>query len=291
MSGVDRRPDDRRTASIIIRTKNEERWLGTTLRAILTQSILPVEIFVIDSGSTDDTLTIARRFPEVTVLLISPQEWGYSRAINRAASKATGEILVVLSAHCPPVDERWLASLLAPFDDPIVAGVWGPSLSPGRPRPIVGPPEYQEPGSYRYENRSWGLSNPNAAIRRELWEAFPFDESLPAAEDKAWGREAMARGYCIVYEPKAAVWHPTHHPLAAYRRNRAVQAGFAMMFPERRAQGVRPGALLRAFTRTVRFHVQNRDAAAFWKDAKRFPSLVAAVVGGMIGARGHKNRR
>ena len=33
---------------------------------------------------------------------IRPEEWGYSYAINRAAAEATGELLVILSAHCAP---------------------------------------------------------------------------------------------------------------------------------------------------------------------------------------------
>ena len=49
--------------SIVIRTKNEERFIGQTLSAIFGQEIEPpFEVIVIDSGSTDSTLNIVRKF-------------------------------------------------------------------------------------------------------------------------------------------------------------------------------------------------------------------------------------
>jgi rhamnosyltransferase len=269
-----------RTASVIIRTKNEAKWLGATIDGVRAQSIAAAEIIVIDSGSTDGTLAIAQR-KGVRLLTISPEEWGYSRAINRAAEVASGEILVILSAHCPPVGSRWLEHLLAPFEDPTVAGVWGPNHRPGRPVPPPGPAERQEAGTYGAHNRTWGLSNANSAVRRDLWKEFPFDESLPAAEDKAWGMEAMARGYALVHEPAAGVWHPAHRPTASFRRNRAVEQGFAMLFPDT-PNSVTPSPVriaVNAVARSLRFHREHRDLKAFLHDVGRTPSTISALVG------------
>src|SRR5207253_6023626 len=100
-----------------------------------------------------------------------------------------------------------------------------------------------------------------------------FDESLPAAEDKAWGRSMLDAGACIVHEPAAAVWHARHTPLAAYRRQRAVNEGLALMFPGRgrdlQSQFANVG---RAGLRTIRRHAASRDARALWADVKRMPS-------------------
>jgi rhamnosyltransferase len=274
-------------ASIIIRTRNEERALGATLDSVLAQRVPPHEVLVIDSGSTDRTLVVAGRYP-VRVLTISPHEWGYARALNRAGSEATGDILVCLSAHCVPVDTDWLGNLLRHFENPRVAGVWGKQLRPGRPLPDPGPPMCQEPGTYGVENRTWGLSNANSAVRRSLWEQLPFDESMPAAEDKAWGRAMMDSGYSIVHDPAAAVWHGRHSILGAYRRQRAVMKGFAIMFPEmdRRVtpQLVAAG---KAAWRTVRFHAANREPNAVWRDVRRAPTSIAAIIGGLM----HGDRR
>jgi hypothetical protein len=144
----------------------------------------------------------------------------------------------------------------------------------------------QGPGSYNYANRTWGLSNANSAVRRDIWEQHPFDETMPAAEDKAWARDAMDRGLCIVHEPAAAVWHATHSPADAYRRQRAVMEGFARMFPEMdrgvRAQGATAAS---AAWRLVRYHVSARDPRSLWADVKRLPTTAAAIVGGMLARR------
>jgi glycosyltransferase involved in cell wall biosynthesis len=273
----------RRTATVIIRTKNEARCLGATLKAVLKQDLPPHEVIVIDSGSTDPTLAIAARYP-VQILEIASDDWSYPRALNVAAARAGGEILVCLSAHCRPVDELWLGAMLGHFDAPDVAGVWGPDLRPGRPRVVPGPPSLQRPGSYTVENRTWGLSNANSAIRQDLWEEFPFDEKLPAAEDKAWAMEAMQRGYSIVHEPRAAVWHAPHTVRNAYERNRKVMEGFKMMFPE--LEDPVAGMLSRvagAARDVLVYNLRNRDLRTLWQDVRRAPSIIAAVVGGYLG--------
>jgi glycosyltransferase involved in cell wall biosynthesis len=270
------------SASVIIRTKNEQHGIAATLDAVFSQCLPPRQVIVIDSGSRDATLAIARRYP-VCALTISPRDWGYSRALNQAAAHACGSVLVCLSAHCVPLDRHWLGNLLRHFADERVAGVWGPQLRPGRPVPPVGEPIWQHPGEYTYETRTWGLSNANAAVRRSLWEQVPFDESMPAAEDKAWGRAVLEREYCIVHEPAAAVWHAYHSPIPAFRRQRAVNEGLARLFPdEQRDVRGQFDVAGRAVMRTVRRNLDARDPRQAWADVKRAPTSVAAIVGGML---------
>jgi glycosyltransferase involved in cell wall biosynthesis len=275
------RPASVTTAAVLIRTKNEASALGTTLDAVFRQSHPPTEVIVIDSGSTDGTLAVAAAFP-VQAMSIAPRDWGYSRALNRAAARATADVLVCLSAHCVPLDAHWLAHLVSHFTEPRVAGVWGPQLRPGRPEPTLGPVFVQEPGTYGRDNWMWGLSNANSAIRRDLWSQLPFDETMPAAEDKAWGKAAMERGYCIVHDPRAAVWHERHAFRASYRRQRAVMQGYRRMFPRDR-DPLRNQLLIvgRAAVRAARFHVQERDPKLLWYDVRRAPSSLAAIVGGI----------
>ncbi|MFN2489744.1 MAG: glycosyltransferase family 2 protein [Actinomycetota bacterium] len=275
-----------RSASIIIRTKNEARSLGATLDAVFAQALPPHEVFVIDSGSRDATLDIAARYP-VQILRLAPKDWNYSRALNMGARAATGDFLVCLSAHCPPIDNNWLGDLLRHFEDPGVAAVWGPNLSPGRHVRQHGPPIRQEPGTYGVDNRLFGLVNSNSALRRSLWLEFPFDESLPATEDKAWAMEAMACGFCIVHDPAAAVWHERHPAINSFRRNRAVMAGYAMLFPELSRSGSNPlFVMARGTWNKVVFHARARDRGKLWLDLKTAPSTFAAIFGNFFGSRG-----
>ncbi|CAN5673777.1 hypothetical protein BH24ACT26_BH24ACT26_13290 [soil metagenome] len=275
-----------RIASVIIRTKNEARSLEATLDAVFGQSLPAHEVFLIDSGSLDGTLDIAGRYP-VKIRHIAPQEWNYSRALNICAREATGDFLVCLSAHCPPIGTEWLTNLLRHFDDPSVAAVWGPNLSPGRHLPREAEPIRQEPGTYNVDNRLFGLVNSNSALRRSLWQEFPFDESLPATEDKAWGQEAMRRGYSLIHDPAAAVWHERHPTMNAFRRNRDVMAGYAILFPELAASNTNPlWVTARGTAKKIAYHARARDTAKLWLDLRSAPSTLAAIFGNFFGSRG-----
>lgn len=67
---------DETYCSIIIRCYNEEQHIGRLLSGIMSQTIKDIEIILVDSGSTDSTLSIASRFP-VKVLHISPQDFSF----------------------------------------------------------------------------------------------------------------------------------------------------------------------------------------------------------------------
>jgi hypothetical protein len=111
-------------------------------------------------------------------------------------------------------------------------------------------------GDYTLVTRRWGLSNANSAVRRSLWERIPFDESMPATEDKAWAAAAMELDYVIIHDPAAAVWHARHPFLPAFRRNKAVWAGYTRMFPELRPRiGGDVAIAVRAGLHTIRGHL------------------------------------
>ena len=138
----------------------------------------------------------------------------------------------------------------------------------------------QEPGSYTFETRHWGLSNHNSAFRRSLWLEFPFDEALPATEDKAWGAEAMARGYSIIYDPAAAVQHRRRPVLHEFRRSSAIQAGYKALFPELRPSFRAEVTSLQRRTRNrLLRHARARDVVQLFGDARRLPSTVAGLLG------------
>jgi rhamnosyltransferase len=220
-------------ASVIIETKDAARSLGATLERVFDQQVAPLEVIVVDVGSRARAAADTGATSDALFVSIARDEWSNARALNRAARAARGEVLVLLSARCRPVGTDWLENLLRHFDDPTVAGVWGGSqFGANRALPPFGPPTRQLRGTYTRENWMWGLSNANGAVRASLLAQEPFDESFPALEDKHWARVMMERGYCIVHDPAAAVWHDRDPMRFARRRRRLVTQGFAQMFPE-----------------------------------------------------------
>jgi rhamnosyltransferase len=211
------------TVSVILRTRNEARALPSTIAAIRAQVLVSSpELIVVDSGSTDGTLEVTRRLRVDRLIDVSSTPFSYGRSLNRGAAAAGGDVLVLLSAHACPVHDRWLAHLVHPLEDPKVAGVYGAQ----RPWSDAWPPvalDYRRcygdvPRLHRVSDQVF-FSNANAAMRRGLWRDLPFDEDLPACEDQQWARTAVTRGWTIVYEPDAAVYHShNERPLQLCRR-------------------------------------------------------------------------
>ena len=195
-------------ASIIIRTKNEERFLEKTLSIICEQTISDHEIIVVDSGSTDHTLAIAQKY-NCQLIEIKPSDFTYGYALNIGAAKATGSLLVFLSAHAIPASQEWLAQLTEAFKDPKTAGVYGRQLPMPdaifQSRQACHEAFPNRPITYRDE--SVRFSNANAAIRKSLWEQNPFDETLSGSEDIDWAKKQIEQGYQIVYAPNASAYH------------------------------------------------------------------------------------
>ncbi len=193
--------------SLIIRTKNEERWLSSCLGAVFSQSYKAFEVILVDNESTDKTVEKARQYPIKKIVTISNYLPG--KALNLGIEQSIGEYIVCLSAHCIPTGKEWLASLVnALEEDDNYAGVYG----------------RQEPMSFSastdkrdlllvfgldriIQTRDSFFHNANSIFRRKLWEEFPFDSSITNIEDRIWAQEMLNRGYKLLYEPDASVYH------------------------------------------------------------------------------------
>jgi glycosyltransferase involved in cell wall biosynthesis len=221
--------------SVIIRCYNEQHHISKLLDGILKQTAKNVEIVLVDSGSTDATLSIASNYP-VKILSIKPEEFSFGRSLNIGCEAAQGEFIVIASAHVHPVNNIWLERLLAPFSDPKVALVYGRQrgdeinrYSEHRIFAIIFP-EY----SNLHQNKPF-CNNANAAIRKKIWEQIPYDESLTGLEDTDWAKRAMGLGYYIAYAADAEIIHIHNEtPRGIYNRYRREAIAMKHIFPQKR---------------------------------------------------------
>jgi rhamnosyltransferase len=215
--------------SILLLTKNARRDLELVLPAVFAQrQVIPFEVIAIDSGSNDGSLEILRRFP-IQVRQISAQQFHHARTRNLAASIARGNILVFLSQDAVPASDLWLKMLIENFADPKVAAVYGrqfpkPGSSVEREdaldtiygdKKVIKDPAHQNGMGYRF----YHFSDVNAAIRRTVWEEEHFPEDMSVFEDLGIAKQILDRGWKIVYEPQAAVFHShSHTTIALFKR-------------------------------------------------------------------------
>lgn len=195
--------------SIIVRTKNEERWIAQCLQKIMTQSFKDFEIILVDNKSTDKTVEKALHIcPELK--LIEIEHYLPGAALNKGIEASRGEYIVCLSAHCLPVNEHWLENFLLNFSNEQIAGVYGRQI----------PMRFSSSLDKRDLLVTFGLDkrvhkkdsffhNANSMIRRKVWDKYPFDEKVTNIEDRVWGKVVIDAGYTIIYEPEASVYH--HH--------------------------------------------------------------------------------
>jgi len=193
--------------SVVVRTRNEGRWLGRVLTALSLQDWRDVEVVVVDNESTDDTIEVAHRFT-CKVVEIGRDEFTYGRAINRGIAAAQGDLVALLSGHCIPLNDKWAERMALNFQDESVAAVYG------RQEPLPDTSDYDKRDLWttfgierRVQHRDFMFHNANCMIRRGAWTELPFDEGLNGVEDRDWARKAQERGWAIVYEPSASVHH------------------------------------------------------------------------------------
>ncbi len=192
--------------SIIIRTKNEERWITDCLKGVFNQKFKDFEVILVDNESSDLTISKAKQFPIKKIL--SCEDYFPGKALNIGIKEADGEFIVCLSGHCIPVNSHWLENLHRNMEDPLVAGVYGrqeplsfTADSDKRDLMVVFGPER------RVQKKDSFFHNANSMIRKEVWLKFPFDENATNIEDRVWAQTVQRDNYIIIYEPEASVYH------------------------------------------------------------------------------------
>jgi glycosyltransferase involved in cell wall biosynthesis len=219
--------------SVVIRCYNEEQHIGRLLSGIRQQTVRNVEIILVDSGSTDATLAIASQYP-VKIISIQPEYFSFGRALNLGCQEASGEFIVIASAHVYPVYKDWLEQLLAPFSEPQVALTYGKQ----RGHEVTKYSEHQLFAKWFSEESNLHQKHPfcnnaNAAIRRSLWEQLPYNETLTGLEDLDWAKRVIQLGYRIAYNAEAEIIHIHHEtPRRIYNRYRREAIALKQIFPE-----------------------------------------------------------
>ena len=219
--------------SIIIRAYNEATHLPRLLEGISQQTIKDVEVILVDSGSTDATVSIAESLG-ARVVKIPAEEFTFGRSLNFGIQAAKHEFVVIASAHVYPVYPDWLECLLRPLEDEKVAVVYGKQRGTGTSK-FSEHQIFQQwfPDEDILRQPSPFCNNANAAIRRSLWEQHPYDETLTGLEDVAWAKWAQTRGWELAYAAKAEIIHAHNEtPRGILNRYRREGMAFKGIFPE-----------------------------------------------------------
>lgn len=209
--------------SIVIPVKNGVHTLEDCLRSILNQTIKATELLVIDSGSTDGSLDIIRKFPEVRLKQIPPEHFDHGLTRNLGVSEATGELVVFTVQDSRAANNKWLETLTGHFDDPDVVSATGMQAVPHdidknpiewhRPVSTPTPVKHKVANGDSFDDltaservRACVIDNVTAAYRRAYLLEHPFISTM-YGEDLEFSIRALKNGRALVRDPRALTWH------------------------------------------------------------------------------------
>ena len=206
-----------RLASILIRSRNDEAFIGRTLEAVMAQECsIPFEVVSCDDASDDRTCEIIRSFPEVISLPRPEGEYRPGRRLNYMIRHCRGDIVVFNNADAVPLDRNWLQALIAPLLDGTADAVYGNQLPRADAAYLVRKDNLRAFGDGR-EAARWRFffSLATSAARRADLVEHPFDEDIRYSEDVEWAHRRPIR---ISYAPAARVEHSHNYTIAELKK-------------------------------------------------------------------------
>jgi glycosyltransferase involved in cell wall biosynthesis len=225
--------------SVVIPTKNAGAEFGEVLAALRRQP-RSLEIVVVDSGSSDGTLDLARAHG-ARVVSIAPESFNHGETRNLGIRQAGGDFCIMLVQDAVPMGESWLEEMLSPFADERVVGVTARHVArPDSDAVARWQCDYRNrflgDGARVQELESWehfetlgseerlrlaSFDNVFSVLRRSFWEQCPF-RAMSFAEDLDWGVRAISAGRRLVYKPSVWVMHSHTRPAVYYLRRKYV---------------------------------------------------------------------
>lgn len=198
--------------SLITTVLNEKSNLSDWLDSILTQTVLPEEIVIVDGGSTDGTWEILLEKSKQNSLLKVWQHHGnISVGRNFAINKAVGEIIVVTDAGCS-YNINWFRKIIEPIlngQNSFVATGFGPWFRSDDNilKYLIASATTPAPAEF---NKNWLPSSRSVAFKKEVWQKVGgYPEWIPLCEDVIFDLKIFNLRIKTEYVREALVfWQP-----------------------------------------------------------------------------------
>ncbi|MEP9390785.1 glycosyltransferase [Gordonia sp. VNK1] len=218
--------------SAVVRCLNEIEHIERLVFGLRAQSLPIDELIFVDSGSTDGTLELIEDLGDI-VVHIDRSEFSFGRSLNRGISQASGDLVLICSAHVYPSHDDWVEQMARMFDNGRIAYVYGRQIGDHRTKfselrvmKSWFPPVSTAAQSHPFAN------NANAMLRRSVWCERGFDEYLTGLEDIEWARYVQGIGFELAYCATAPVFHVHEENWSTIRnRYRREAMAYKKMFP------------------------------------------------------------
>lgn len=203
--------------SIVVPAYNAAGTVGSCIDALKEQRFdRAYEVIVVDDGSNDETAELAEAHGARVIR--SPHKRGAAAARNLGIAAAKGELICFTDADCAP-REDWLQQVTGPLSDPEIVGAKGTYAT--RQKEIAArfvQIEYEDKYDLlSTQERINFVDTYSAAYRRDILVANDgFDENIFYVEDQELSFRLAARGYQMVFQAEAVVYHYHSNNLSSY---------------------------------------------------------------------------
>ena len=206
--------------SVVIRTKNEERWIGYAIQSVLDHLSKP-EIIIVDNNSTDKTVEIVKFFSENPSLnnetnnyskikVLNINNYSPGRALNMGVRNASKKYIMIISAHC----------ILRNFNEKDIIKdleknvcVFGNQIPVWNGKKITKRYIWSHFSNKKTKNmfstleKRYFLHNALAIYKKNTLKKIPFDENLTSKEDRYWANKIIKKKLNFIYEPELIAEH------------------------------------------------------------------------------------
>lgn len=188
--------------SVIIPVYNGETFLLEALESIKRQTYQPLEIIIVDDGSTDDTAKVAKTF-QGNVIYSYQVNHGPAAARNKGLRMAQGDVIAFLDADDLWSENKLEVQLLQLENDSAVEIVLGHTKR-----------MWAKPGTHNYDRFTepeLALKLDSCLVRRSVFDKVGhFDESLRCCEDWDWFLRARELGVSFVTHAEVMAYYRRH---------------------------------------------------------------------------------
>ena len=207
------------SVSIVVRSCNDIKFIDQTLQIIQSQNFQDFELINVDSGSTDGTFEIVKKY-NPDAYQINPGDYIPGKVLNDAVTRCSGEIVVFNNSDCIPQNSNWLGNLIKPFENSNnTAAVYGNQIPRADAAPLVVKDNTRAFGDGKIAS-TWFhfFSLATSAIRKGVLEQYPFDPDIQYSEDVDWSYRMKKNGLNIMYAADAVVEHSHNYTLKEVKK-------------------------------------------------------------------------
>jgi GT2 family glycosyltransferase len=217
------------TVSFVVVNFNGRDFLGPCLESIRAQTVPPFEVIVVDNGSSDDSISLARLCEPVVRVIETGRNLGFPAACNLGISQSSGQLVAILNNDIV-LHPQWLENLLkhdsTPWDfwaskivfarEPLLVDSAGDGMAVVGAGYKIG---YRQASSNFDQGREvFGPCAAAALYRRSLLEKLGgFDSDFFLVyEDADLSMRARLQGYRCLYVPEAEVCHYVNTSIGSF---------------------------------------------------------------------------